>query len=235
MVCVKHSDLYGKGRLNITAVSAPSVDQAPLEPSQCAFLVIPSSPALVHELAPAHQPSHELITTIRRAVNSIRPERIELVVHEDSRYRTEIDGSFAAWGAPHVTVSAGHQLGELVARYALGEHEHLITEVRQEVDTLAAGVLTVVVADGSAGLTDRAPLALVSGAIEADAWCRRLVAGDCDGSVDAAWLSDRGVMDPVPWCQLAEIVGKRELQGDLLAHDTTLGVGRYVGLVRGEA
>lgn len=196
---------------------------------------MPSSPALVRELAPAHRPSLEIVDVIRAAVDSLRPAGIELVVSPDAKYRTEIAGSFSAWGAPQVTVLDGHDLAELVARYALGEHEHLVTEVRQHIGAPAGGVLTVVVADGSAGLTTRAPLALVDGADEADSWCCLAAAGQSDRLVDATWLSDRGVMEPEPWHQIAELVQKRECEGALLAHDTTLGVGRYVGLVRGEA
>lgn len=196
---------------------------------------MPTSPALVRELAPAHEPSQKIVETIRSVVSAVAPLRVELVVTADPNMRTEIAGSFKAWGAPQVTVAAGHDLGELVARYVLGDHEHLIAAVHHNVSMPAPGVLTVVLADGSAGLTERAPLALVDGAEEADAWCRRVAAGErSTPAVDTAWLEDRGVMETAPWCQLVEFVGKYECEGTLLAHDTTLGVGRYVGLMRGE-
>ena len=85
------------------------------------IVIVPASPALVRELAPAHAPSHELATAavgeVRRAC--AHASGIYLVGSRDARWRTAHTGSFRAWGAPDVTVGSGNFLPELVQRYLL--------------------------------------------------------------------------------------------------------------------
>ena len=180
------------------------------------LLIIPGSPALVRELSPAHGPSRRLAETIWRTVAGYPPRPIHIVGSRDERWYTAHTGSFAAWGAPQVTLKGGNHLPELVARYALedpdvaGSREHL-----QPIDTDA---LTVVVVDGPAGLTERAPLALVEGAREAHEALERFVdGGEFPGSLD-------GVVEKQLWRELAAL----EAEKRLVDSDDSLGVGAYV-------
>lgn len=189
---------------------------------------MPASPALVEELAPADDAARRL----RRALGAVLEESdgedraIELVGSRDSRWRTELAGSFAAWGAPDVDVGAGHYLAELVQRYVLGsERRSHIGDVRDRLGEVNPEVLTVVAVDGSAGLTDRAPFALLDGAAEVDAYCRALLGGEDTPAWNEAQLADAGVLDAALWSELA-VVDKRSAR--LVDADATTGVGRYV-------
>ncbi len=186
--------------------------------------IIPGSPALVEELSLHDAPSHRLRTHIRslaaeEAAGSNRP--IDIVCSLDERWRTGHTGSLQAWGAPQVRVRGGNHLGELVARYALGDPE--VREVRAHIGTPDPQAVTVVVVDGSAGLTARAPLALVPGAQELhQRMCEWLGGGE--GIVDTQMP---GVVEPALWHELAELTPQRAM---LVDADDTLGVGRYVAV-----
>lgn len=112
---------------------------------------------------------------------------------------------------------AGNHLGELVGRFALGDPK--VREVRGEIGTPDPDAVTVVVLDGPAGLTPRAPLALVNGAPE---YHQRLC-GWLDGGQPE--VVDKQLLEPALWHELATL---RPHTAALLDHDDTLGVGRYV-------
>lgn len=188
-------------------------------------LVIPSSPALVEELAPADAPSRELLAAARDILAPLDPATIDVVGSLDERWRTSVTGSFQAWGAPGVTVGGGNCLAELIARYVLGERlEARIDDVRERLGQPQAE-LTVVVTDGSAGLTQRAPLALIDGAEATDRWCREVLSGHSVAAMTPAQLQETGIIDVALWEDLAN-VDKRD--ATLVAGDTATGVGRYV-------
>lgn len=199
------------------------------------LVVMPGSPALVRELSPGDDVGGRLLTAVRvlldDAVTSHRrvhgaPPRIELVGSRDQRWYTARTGSFRAWGAPDVDVTAGNHLPELVQRYALGKWSDLVAETRDRLRELNREALTVVAVDGSAGLDARAPLACVPGADAADRWCRRMLAGEAGADRgSAAQLRERGVIEPGLWLELA---GIRPDAAELVDADTSLGVGRYV-------
>lgn len=184
--------------------------------------IVPGSPALVRELSPADAAgAHLLAATRALAANLAEGEErpIDIVCSLDNRWRTERTGSFAAWGAPQVTVRSGNHLGELVARYALGDPQ--VREVRGRIGTPEPDAVTVVALDGPAGLTPRAPLALVAGAPE----LHSAIVGWLGGgpvSVDKQWPA---VAEPALWNELTELAPR---QARLIAADDTLGVGRYV-------
>ena len=121
-------------------------------------------------------------------------------------------------------MDGGNHLSELVARHALtGILE--VADCRAHIGEPDAGALTVVVVDGPAGLTGRAPLSLVEGAAEADAALRRFLAGG--GGVDVAALGAAGVIEPYLWGELAAL---RPVSARLVDADGSLGVGAYVAV-----
>lgn len=185
--------------------------------------IIPGSPALVRELSLDDAPGYRLLHHIRtlaagEQAGANRP--IDIVCSLDERWRTGLTGSFAAWGAPQVTVGGGNHLAELVARYALGDPQ--VREVREYVGTPDPDAVTVVVVDGSAGLTARAPLALVEGAPE----LHKRVCGWLDGGrgVDKQLP---GVEEPQLWFELGNLA---PVEARLVDADDSLGVGRYVAV-----
>ncbi|MDR7329520.1 hypothetical protein [Corynebacterium guangdongense] len=192
-------------------------DSAPL-------IVMSASPAQVRDLAPAEDASRELARRTGELVARLgaggRP--IELVASRDERWRTGQVGSFRAWGAPQVTVGQGHHLPELVARHVLGGRE--ITSVRDRIGEINPEALTIVAVDGSAGMTDRAPLALLEGAGDAHRALLGLLAG-AGLCLNHAELDDAGVIEPRLWLELAALPVRR---ANLEYHDTHLGVGRYL-------
>ena len=133
-------------------------------------------------------------------------------------------GSLKAWGAA-TNLGGGNYLPEIMARYVLHSVPQLHARAsREHIGQPDPAALTIVVADGSAGLTERAPLALVPGAQEAHEWCEEVLMG-ASASKAGEWLSQRGVVEPALWEELAGLQPKK---AQLLATDATLGVGRYV-------
>src|SRR5690625_3100805 len=125
---------------------------------------LPGSPALVTELSPSDEPSQRLLNSATQLLTPLIKQHngpIHVVFSQDKRWYTAHDGSFRAWGAPQVNVAKGHFLGELVARYILqaaGAPAESVTECRANIGRIDPLALTVAVLDGSAGLTQRAPL-----------------------------------------------------------------------------
>lgn len=183
--------------------------------------VVPGSPALVAELAPNDAAGREIVRAIR-GLTAQDSREIHIVGSRGARWRTERTGSFAAWGAPHVTVGGGDHLAELVARYCLGDAEARVTEVRGTIAPFDPRALTVVVLDGSAGLTPRAPLALVDGAPAAHEEMARFLDGRAALPDD---LAGYGVVEPALWHELAALDAAHQR---LVARDATHGVGRFV-------
>lgn len=176
------------------------------------ILIVPGSPALVAELGRGDEASRKLERSARGATaGDTRP--VDIVCDMGPDTYTARTGTFAAWGAPQVDVGGGNHLGELIVRYLLGPREY--RPARAHVAPLDPVALTVVVADGPAGLTARAPLALVPGAPAAHEALRGFVATG-RGCVDKQML----------WEELSLL---DVTQAHLIASDDTLGVGRYVG------
>ena len=185
------------------------------------IVVMPAGPALVPELAPRDVVGQRMVATLRSLIDATPDLPIHLVGSRARRWETGIPGSFRAWGAPQVSVGEGRHLPELVQRYVLGERAARVSEVRAELGSPAPGVLTLLALDGSAGLTERAPLALLPGAAAADEWCRALLSGEEVGSLPA----ESGLLEPSLWLELARL---RPTRAHLLAADSEHGVGRYV-------
>ena len=205
------------------------------------LLIVPGSPALVRELAPADVAS----ARVRAAARGLSPRGpVDLVSSRDERWYTAHAGSLGAWGAPSVTVGGGHHLPELVARYLFPETA--ICDARARIGQLDRD--TILVLDGSAGLTPRAPLALLDHGSWAHTWCQELLgvsasgggapdrgapAGDGDSAPDADRLREAGIVEPELWLELAALRKELDTAGRLLATelvdaDATTGVGRYV-------
>ncbi|GAB3708351.1 hypothetical protein [Corynebacterium nasicanis] len=184
------------------------------------LVVMPASPAMVAELAPRDVVGARTVSRLRSLIDASAAP-IHLVSSRDPRWETGVEGSFRAWGAPDVTVGEGRFLPELVQRYVLGESAARVTEVRTQLGDINPEALTLVAVDGSAGLTERAPLALLPQAADADAWCRAVLAGEQAGELPA----DGGILEPGLWLELA---ARQPRRAELLLADTTHGVGRYV-------
>ncbi|PFG28553.1 hypothetical protein [Corynebacterium renale] len=188
------------------------------------IVLIPGSLTLVPELGAGDVAAAQL----REAITSALPALgavTTVVGSQDPRWYTGHAGSFRAWGAD-VQVSGGHYSAELVARYFLDGAD---IGVQASVDKLSAvsGKSALVVADGSAGMTQRAPLGPVAGAADADSAIRALL-GSGVAPASPQWFHDRGVIEPQPFMELAEISGAWERR--LVCADHTSGVGRYVSV-----
>lgn len=188
------------------------------------LVVMPGSPSLVRELAPRDRVGVGMVARLRMLIDATSAP-IHLVGSRDPRWETGVEGSFRAWGAPEVTVGEGCFLPELVQRYVLGEAASRVVSVRGEIGDVEPEALTVVAVDGSAGLTQRAPLALLPGAARADEWCRTILSGESAGDLPA----DSGILEPDLWHDLAAL---RPARAELLESDITHGVGRYVAAWR---
>lgn len=188
------------------------------------IVLIPGSLTLVPELGAGDVAATQLREAIVDALPALGASTT-VVGSQDARWYTGHAGGFRAWGTD-VQVSGGHYSAELVARYFL---DRASIGVRASVDKLSAvfGESALVVADGSAGMTPRAPLGPVSGAAEADAALRALLnSGSAPES--AEWLRNRGVIEPQLWMELAELPGAWERR--LMCADHTAGVARYVSV-----
>ena len=184
------------------------------------IVVMPGSPALVPELAPRDEPARRLVAGVRALVTADRP--LDLVGSRDRRWYTARTGSLGAWGAPLVRRDVGNYLPELVQRSIVDVPVRAVRGSLQRPDPEA---LTLLALDGSAGLTARAPLALLDGAAEADAWCRALLSGEAPEPWSSEDLRAAGVLEPELWLELA---GFPVVDAELLDVDTTTGVGRYL-------
>ena len=191
------------------------------------LLIIPGSPALVEPLAAADATSRRLAETVRSAALLRRRKpyaTVDVVCSMNQSAYTAWTGSLRAWGAPQVTVGDGNYLGELVTRYLLGERNY--RGARDHLTPLDPEALTGVVVDGPAGLTPRAPLAMIDTAPAMHEALRQLVAtGKSEGLTHAA-LAQSGVCEPQRWLELSQL---NVAHARLLDDDATLGVGRYVG------
>lgn len=189
------------------------------------LLIVPGSPALVRELAPADAASARLLAAARAEAGSCLAPSAEcdVVGSRADRWRTERTGSFAAWGAPDVQVGGGNYLAELVARYI---YPHMrVVDSRKHLGTLQRS--TIVVVDGSAGLTQRAPLSLLPNGAAAHQWCQDLLAGAPVQPLGFDALRAAGVEEPELWLELADLAPSAT-QRELIDADDALGVGRYV-------
>ncbi|MCK7641603.1 hypothetical protein JIM95_001515 [Corynebacterium sp. CCM 8835] len=201
-----------------TAASGPGNPTSPV-------IVVPASPALVLS-GDADPAGVRLRTAAERILSRHGDLPVHLVGSRDPRWWTSHRGSFAAWGDATVNVGEGNHLAELVQRFLLGpDNRERVVDVRGELGHPDAGVLTVVAVDGSAGLTERAPLALIDGAESVDAWCRALLAGGPPAAMTSDELREAGIIEPDLWIELADA---RPVRAELVAADTTTGVGRYV-------
>ncbi|HHU68180.1 hypothetical protein [Corynebacterium sp.] len=185
------------------------------------LVVMPAGPALVRELAPRDTAGQRMVAELRSLVDATGDRPVHLVGSRSPRWETGVEGSFRAWGAPQVQVGAGHHLPELVQRYMLGERATRVTEVRADLGQPDPEALTLVALDGSAGLTERAPLALLPQAAAADTWCRDLLAGREVGELPP----ESGILEPELWLELAALAPRR---AELVDSDIGHGVGRYV-------
>ncbi len=164
------------------------------------LLLIPGAPLLVPELSGADSGAAEVRAEVLAAARRVlRPaagdgsggSRPLIVRRPDNRFATAHAGSFRAWGAG-VEVGGGTHLPELVARWVIRETgldpEH-VDVAAQLPDPFEPGggdgadvaAPIVVVAEGPAALTARAPLTLLPEAEPIDDACAAIAAGEFGG------------------------------------------------------
>ncbi len=210
------------------------------------LVVVSGSPAQIPALAPNHAPStalaHHAIEALADALRR-QPRGIAVVSQRSQRWYTAHRGSFRAWGAPDVVVAKGHHLGDLVAMYLL-EQAVLAAKIPpaavdiEEVEFLdhipqPSGGLTVVVADGSAGLTPKAPLSLLQNAAPTQDWCEALLGAQMPAPMTQQDLTQGGVIEADMWLELYRFgtgPAGAGLKRSLIHRDHSLGVGRCVAL-----
>lgn len=131
-----------------------------------AIVVIPGSPALVPDLSPRdqlNQVARDFLAPILEAAEAAR-QPIDLVYAGGEKEYTAHTGSFAAWGAPQVTVSAGNYLPELVARFlmlsAIGRELPIRRSYRLGTDA-HADASSSIVSSLDLGPKDQAPIDFV--------------------------------------------------------------------------
>lgn len=191
------------------------------------LLFIPGSPALIEPLAAADAPSRRLAEAARSTALLRSDEAaaaVDIVCSMDQAAYTAWTGSLRALGAPQVNVGGGNYLGELVTRYLLGERNYRAT--REHIAPVDPAALTVVVIDGPAGLTPRAPLAMIDSGPKMHQLLRQLIATGTSEGLTHEELAQSGVCEPQRWLELAQL---DVAHACLLDDDATLGVGRYVG------
>ena len=202
-------------------------------------VVVSGSPAQIPALAPNHAPSHALVQATLEALRGAlarHPSRIVVVSPRNLQWYTAHEGSFRAWGAPDVVVAQGHYLGDLLAIWLL-EQASLLNDFPlapiefADAIALGPGVLTVVVADGSAGLHPKAPLAQLDGAAATQRWCENLLGAELPDAKSADALAKGGVFEPDMWLELyrcASSPGAADFKRTLVYREHSLGVGRCV-------
>lgn len=184
------------------------------------IVVVSGSPAQVPGVGRGDGAAADLVAATVQALGETGP--VEIVCERSTHTYTAHTGSFAAWGAPEVTVSGGNHLPELIARYLVGECP--VYNVRETILPLNPAVTTVLVLDGSIGLTLKAPGYLLEDAPWAHEWCLSVLAGTAQPT-DVEHLVSAGVGEPHLWLELA---GLHVVSSSIVAVDTSLGVGRYV-------
>ncbi|EEW49494.1 hypothetical protein HMPREF0290_1872 [Corynebacterium efficiens YS-314] len=203
-----------------------------MEAVKTTLIIMPGSPALVGELAPLDTAGAHLLGRMRDLFDDhldTTDTPVDLVGSRAAGWHTAHTGSFRAWGAPQVQVGGGNHLPELVQRYALGRFADRVRGVRDNLASISTDALTVVAVDGATGLTQRAPSSLVDGAAEIDGWCRALLGGQRPGARTEQELVDAAVREPQLWLELADLADRVDT-ADLIAADTSHGVGRYVAV-----
>lgn len=209
-----------------------SLAHARVETVKTTLIIMPGSPALVGELAPADTVGARLLARVRSlfADYLADPEvPVDLVGSRADTWRTAHTGSFRAWGAPQVQMGGGTHLPELIQRYALGKvFEPRVRAVGGNLASISADAVTVVALDGSTGLTQRAPSSLLRGSAEMDRRCRELLSGQ-HTCLSEEQLLQAGVREPQLWCELAGLADHVE-SAQLLDADISHGVGRYVAV-----
>ncbi|MDU0477888.1 hypothetical protein QVA66_01390 [Staphylococcus chromogenes] len=190
-------------------------------------LIVPSSPALVSELAPADQSSRQLkqaAVAQLRTLGDYPHLRLAVLGQRTDHTRTQRTGSFAAWGAPSISGLQGEYLCDLLASYLLRCAGINLSCAPVNSMDHNADVLIVVV-DGPAGLSDRAPLALIPSAGERMQWCRSVLLGQTSVPASEAELQADGLIQPEIWQQLHGVTPNRPR---ILTESMEHGVGRIV-------
>ena len=199
------------------------------------LLIVPGAPLLVADLAGSDADAADLREqTIAVVRDFAAGDVVDVVIQDDERWHTEHEGSFKAWGSD-LTVGYGKTLPELVARYLVRAGGSEVGEVHTDLPDVAEhDRKLLVVAEGTAALTDRAPMSFDQTAVDFEQ-CLTAIAGGsvADSHRGAADLASAGVEEweavglftgPL-WMQLAaELPAAKEL----LLHHTGFGVGYFI-------
>lgn len=195
-------------------------------------IFMPTSPALVPELGQGDAASSELRNLVRSLIDDTlaryQVTSISLIGSRSTKTYTSLSGSFAAWGAPQVSVGEGNYLSEMVMRSVVGSRELSIT-VSEDLDQDNA--LIIYGLDGPAGLDTKAPLSLIPGSRSRHQWCQAVLAGqEVSWPADVVDLLEDGIVEPEPWWKLRHCCPRG---ARLVAQSDAYGVGRYVAFWEG--
>lgn len=200
-------------------------------PDLAHLLVIPCSPALVDDLAPADTASACLREVARETITRLKTNnevsRVSIIGQREQHQYTALTGSLAPWGSMQA-VESGNYLCDLLGHYIC---EPVLPDVEiQSANELVflPGTLNVLLLDASAGLTAKAPFAECAGAAEATKWCREVLArGHREYAGD---LSAAGLPWPAGWSNLHGVDANKRA---VLAQDETHGVARFIAFWEG--
>ncbi|WP_018023850.1 hypothetical protein [Corynebacterium ulceribovis] len=199
------------------------------------LLIVPGAPLLVRDLAGDDPAAASLHADVVAAVREFAAgEPVDVVIADDERWHTEHEGSFKAWGAD-LTVGYGKTLPELVARYLAREAGTTVGLVLTGLPDMAEYPNKVlVVAEGTAALTERAPMAFQQRAVDIESYLEAIAGGDVStshrGAADLASVGQDnwepvGLFTGPLWMDLA---AQRPADKQLLVHNTEFGVGYFV-------
>ncbi|MBV7295282.1 hypothetical protein KRX51_05025 [Corynebacterium sp. TAE3-ERU12] len=215
------------------------------------LIIMPGAPLLVPELSGADETATavrtHLLDALSQALAASNTAPV-VVLADGPDVSSPVAGSLKPWGAD-ITIGAGHRLAEILARWALREcgadpvaatarlglPQPDTAEYRFHAD---AHQVYLVVAEGPAALTPRAPLTDIPVAHDVNKACTQIAALDrvaeaqaalagFDGS-DSAAIEQIGFYTADIWHQLAELAIATDPRAEATFHTSAHGVGYHV-------
>lgn len=204
------------------------------------LLILPGAPLLAPELAGADPAAARVRGAVRAGIADLLaadPRRPVILRLAEEHQATGRIGSLAAWGA-EVDLGAGRHLPELIARRMLalaGADPAAAAATDRPAAAWAHPGPALVVAEGPAALTPRAPLTELPGAARLDAACAGVAAGAPGAAAELAALDPAearrvGLHTAPVWSALAVLAAGPAAGATrrVLLAEACLGVGYHV-------
>ncbi|MCS4489163.1 hypothetical protein N7326_01320 [Corynebacterium sp. ES2794-CONJ1] len=194
------------------------------------LILIPPSPAIIPGIGRGDEQGALLYQRARAKLTELvtgKAASTRIVYRKCRRDFTRHTGSLQAWAPTSYRVSSGHYLPEIIARHLLPYEEASITHTSESIGPLCDGEVIILMLDGSAGMTERAPLSLLPQSSASDRWCLDLLQGRNFRRISYNFLLEAGVENPDLWLELANY-RQEFLKSELIHVDSSLGVARYV-------